>query len=291
LKVYIAEYSGFCDGTRRALNIVEKAIAASDGRQVTVVGSVVHNPQVNESLTSRGVRIVPGVEKVSAGAAVILRAHGTPLEDLEKLRSKGAEIFDSVCRNVEVIYKKIQEYRERGFRIILAGDGHHAETVGHLSRGGPDVILISSLNDALSMPDYEGPVVLIAQTSFDGSKFGEIGDALKAKMKSIDIENTLCSWMLKAQAAAEALSRRVNAMVVVGGHGSTNTKRLAEKCAAAGAKTFHVETYAELDEADFEGVELVGITAGASTPLDSIESVAGWFCDCFGADVSESRKN
>ena len=291
MKVYIARYSGFCDGTRRALKKAENAIAGSEVGRVVAIGSLVHNPLVNESLAERGVRILRGVDEVPKGATVILRAHGTTLEDLKTLNDKGVDIYDCVCRNVDVIYKKIQEYRDSGFRIILAGDRSHAETIGHLSRGGSDMISITSLEEALSVPAYGGAAVLIAQTSFDSGEYSEIGNILKRIFRDLIIENTLCGWMQKAQAEAVTLAGRVCAMVVIGGYESANTKRLTERCIETGTKTFHVETHSELDEDDFNDIDSVGIAAGASTPTESIESVTDWFHDCFGADIIANDMN
>ncbi|MFA6451391.1 MAG: 4-hydroxy-3-methylbut-2-enyl diphosphate reductase, partial [bacterium] len=281
--------SGYCDGTRNALKQVGAALDAARGKRVVTVGPIVHNPQVVAATAKRGAHAVSCADDVPAGAVAVIRAHGVASGELEKLGSKGIEIFNGVCGNVTAIHRKIEKYGARGFQIFLCGEAGHAETAGHLSRCGSGATLLSSVADSIQATYSGKPAVLIAQTSFDKDEFAGIAEALKKRIKDLVVEETLCEWMRKAQTAAETLAKRVDVMIVVGGHGSANTIRLAERSAATGARTIHVETNDELKEADFPCAADVGITAGASTPPESVEGVLNWLRERFRAETAMEK--
>lgn len=284
MEIFIAGNAGFCDGVRRSVQLVEESLQNALGPVVTL-GPIVHNSEVVASLARRGARVTASATEANEETTVVIRAHGVTAGEIEKLRSRGATIIDGTCPNVRAIHKKILQFTERGIRIYLAGDPDHAEMAAHLSRGGENIFLINSAEDVWNA-DLPGiPSALAAQTSFDRDEFRRIAFALKKKIADIEIVDTLCPWMLRAQEAAVALLRWVDCMVVIGDTESTNTARLAAKCKETGKPVFKVLSSCELNESDFTGAGRVGITAGASTPRESIEGVVRWFAEKFSAGL------
>jgi len=275
--LYITTNIGLCPGAIRSLRTVEEAIAAASGRPVMTLGPILHNPQVLESLSRRGVAAAKSVSDIPSDAIIVLRAHGTTIGDMAELNARGAIVFDGTCENVKMIHAIVDDRIKAGRTVFYAGEAGHAEVRGCLSRGGGKIIHIETVNDSKTAAPDVNDAVLIAQTSYDKDGYDEIAAVLKSKMPDIEVIDTLCPYMMKAREEAATLSRRVEVMIVVGGSESSNTRRMAERCSAAGAVTYKIETSIELNEIDFTGVKTIGIASGASTPADCVEEILDWF--------------
>jgi small subunit ribosomal protein S1 len=265
-----ASVQGFCFGVAITVKKAEEAIASRG--EVTTLGHVVHNPQMVESLQSRGLRNAQSVDEVDAGA-LFVRAHGLPVDVFQKAKSKGLEIIDATCPMVTKIHVQAEKLKTDGYKIVVIGDPAHPEVKGTLSHV-PGAWCIQSVDDVAKLP-RSSKVGVVVQSTWSGQGFTKIVQALAAKYYEVRAVNTICTDTHNRQDEALRLARDVEVMVVVGGKTSANTKHLAELSESHGARAYHIENAAELRPEWFDGVKVAGLMSGASTPgwlVDEVES-------------------
>lgn len=274
MKVIRAETAGFCMGVGLALRKLDQVVAQGGGR-ICTMGPIIHNPQVLEQYAAQGVLRVDKPAEIPAGSRVVIRAHGIRQEVERELRDKGCEIVDATCPKVKKAQLLIGEATERGRRLLLFGESEHPEVCGLLSYARPDALVFQSLEELREMrlsPDE--PWFLAAQTTQDRKAFEEIVDyLLDFAGDDMPVLDTICEATRERQSEAIKIASQVPAMVVVGGFESGNTRRLAEVVRAQGAACQHVETLEQLDLDALAGLEVVGLTAGASTPKKTIDAI------------------
>jgi (E)-4-hydroxy-3-methyl-but-2-enyl pyrophosphate reductase len=265
-----ASVQGFCFGVAITVKKAEEAIAARD--TVTTLGHVVHNPQMVESLSARGLRNADSVDSVDSGA-LFVRAHGLPVGVFEEAQRKGLEIIDATCPMVTKIHVQAEKLKADGYKIIVIGDPAHPEVKGTLSHV-PGAWCIQKIEDVEGLP-RSSRVGVVVQSTWSGHQFTEIVKALAAKYYEVRAVNTICTDTHNRQKEASRLAHDVEVMVVVGGKTSANTKHLADLSESHGARSYHIEDASELRPEWFEGVHVAGLMSGASTPgwlVDQVES-------------------
>ncbi len=287
MKIIVSKYSGFCGGAEKSLKTVIDAVRSAQGKPVLTLGPLLHNRQVVDSLKEKGVEMIARIEEAPAGAVLVLRAHGTPAGVMAAISTGGFVTFDATCEKVKRIHKIIDDKTREGAVVFLLGEKGHAEVEGHLSRGESNIYLITQEKDIPDGLGTEADVVVISQTSFGGRKYERMCRSIMGKYPQAECIDTLCGWMEAAQSAAEQIAKDADVMIVIGGKESANTKRLFEKCGAVCRRTIHAEQAADIDATEIEGAEIVGITGGASTPLDEIESIVCLLKERFGAEVAD----
>ena len=271
MKVLLARSAGFCQGVRRAFEIALDA--ARDG-PVFTLGPLINNPQALERLADRGVDALPAGRDPVADRPVrpvVIRAHGLPRDRVDALRGAGLPVLDATCPHVLSNQRTLRRAVDSGRFVYLAADPGHPETEGLLGQTGPGTVALAASPSEAESVEIRSPALLLAQTTFGRSAFGEIARILRRRLSErggdLDIrERSICFATDERQAEAEALAARADALVVVGGRDSANTRRLAEIGRRAGKPTFHVETADELRPADFANCRTTAVTAGASTP-------------------------
>lgn len=266
MEIRKASVQGFCFGVAITVKKAEEAIGSRS--EVTTLGHVVHNPQMVESLASRGLRNAGSVDEVDAGA-LFVRAHGLPVEVFDQAKGKGLEIIDATCPMVTKIHVQAQKLKGDGYKIVVIGDPTHPEVKGTLSHV-PGAWCIQSVDDVARLP-RSSKVGVVVQSTWSGLGFTEIVRALADKYYEVRAVNTICTDTHNRQNEALRLARDVEVMVVVGGKTSANTKHLAELSESHGARSYHIESAGELRPEWFEGVNVAGLMSGASTP--------GWLVD------------
>jgi len=264
----LSERTGFCYGVRRAVGIAEEA--GSRGPAFTL-GPLVHNPQVVERLREKGVTPVAGLGEIKEGILVV-PSHGLPPDVLEEAKRRGLDVVHATCPNVRRTQRLVADLKRRGYQVFIVGDEGHSEVVGLVGCAGGDARVVRSAEDVLSGL-VRPRVGVVCQTTQTVEAFRQVLAALALRAKELVAYNTICNATGERQRAARELARSVDAMIVVGGQASANTRRLAEICEAEGAKVYRVETASDLDSLDLSGVRSVGIAAGASTPNWVIEEV------------------
>jgi 4-hydroxy-3-methylbut-2-en-1-yl diphosphate reductase len=271
LTVRISDCAGFCWGVERALELATKAAQEAPG-PVNTLGPLIHNPGVIADLQHQGVGVISTPEEATAGT-VIIRSHGVPREVKDRLTATGVTVVDATCRFVTSAQEKAARLREQGYFVIVLGERDHPEVLALRSYAGDDSLVVETLAD---LPEtLPGPRIgVVVQTTQSQKHLAELVMHLAPRCRELLVHNTICSATEQRQSAAMAMAAEVEAVVVVGGRNSGNTRRLAELCAARQPRTYHVESAAELDPAWFSGASMVGLTAGASTPPAQIEAVA-----------------
>lgn len=276
LKIVLARTAGFCMGVRRAVKMaLEAADDPSFPGPIRTHGPLIHNRQVLQVLQSRGVtELQPeeGDEGIDGGT-VVVRAHGLAAERQQVLRHASCHLLDATCPHVGRLQDLAREYSSQGYMVVVVGDAGHAEVEGALSLAGDLGHAVSGPAGVADLPDAK-LVAVMAQTTQDIEVFEATARAVRERYGACEMFDTICRSTSRRQAEVREMAARVDAMVVVGGYHSANTRRLAEISAACGTPTFHVETDEQLDVDAILAHECIGLTAGASTPSWMIRKVA-----------------
>jgi (E)-4-hydroxy-3-methyl-but-2-enyl pyrophosphate reductase len=270
MKVILAKSAGFCMGVRRAVETTLDVIQKED-TGVSTFGPLIHNPQVLDLLGERGVKVLQDVPEHESGT-VIIRAHGVPPAQKEKLKMAGATIKDATCPHVVKVQVIIRKYLKQEYGTVIIGDRNHAEVEGLMGFAGSFGQVVSNQEDVKNL-QLDSPYIIVSQTTQDETAFEELSNMVLARFPGGKVFNTICDATHKRQSEVRSLCQDVQAMVVVGGKNSANTQRLAEIAEGMECPVFLVETEEELDLDALAKYECVGVTAGASTPTWMISRV------------------
>lgn len=260
-------------GVRAAMKKAEGAAdRAGQHENVTTYGPLIHNAQAINKLAARGVGQVNTPDEVDGGT-VVIRAHGVPQEIYEKLRDRGAAIVDGTCPRVLHSMRVIERYCQEGCHVILVGDADHGE-VQAVASYSDDVTVVENREQAahIEVPDES---LVIAQTTVSQREYDAVCKVLLKKNNNITIVQSICPATQERQTALKKLAREVEAILVIGGKHSSNTKRLYDLAVETGKPAWHIESCEEIPE-EVSGFDSIGITAGASTPdwvIDEVEII------------------
>jgi 4-hydroxy-3-methylbut-2-enyl diphosphate reductase len=264
LEIITANEAGFCFGVKRAIDIVQDAVSENDTKDVYTLGPLIHNPQVVEDLKEKGVNLVDSVDDIEDGILVI-RTHGVEPNVLKKAEEKGIDIIDATCPFVKNAHIYAKELVDNNYQTFIFGDKNHPEVkgiYGHTDNFGVIIESYEELDD-IKLKDNVG---LVAQTTQSYEEYMEVIEYILPKVKELKVFNTICNTTGNRQEEARELAKKGDVMLVVGGHNSANTKRLAEISTETNTPTFHIETVDELNWDKISNANKIGLTAGASTP-------------------------
>jgi len=273
MDVKIARTAGFCWGVRRTVDQV-MAVADQARGPVVTLGPIIHNPQAVARMRDKGVGTVNAIAEVAGGTTVVVRTHGAVQSELEAARARGLEVVDGTCPYVKYPQAMAQRLSKEGYHLVIVGDANHAEVKGVVSYAEGPCTVVKPGGPIPEIKDKK--VAVIAQTTCIGADFERVVGALALRHKEVRAVNTICNDTEERQADARSLAAEVDAVVVVGGKNSANTRHLAEICRDIQPRTWHVETEEELEPGWFVGCRTVGLSAGASTPDWVVEGVASW---------------
>ncbi len=274
-EITLAEKAGFCFGVDRAIKLIEKL--ASEGRKVATLGPIIHNAQVIEDLEKRGVKVVESPSEVEPDAILVLRTHGVTQEVLREVEESGCEFIDAACPFVKKIHKIVLDNSSEDVVTLIAGDENHPEVKGIKScaKGESYVIGNAEKIDELlrEHPSFsEKSLIFVSQTTFSIKEWQKSVKKINLLCTNAKIFDTICSATEERQNEAAELSRKSDAMVIVGGRHSSNTRKLLGVC-QVNCPAFLVETASELYGIPLKGYSSIGLTAGASTPAGIIKEV------------------
>lgn len=250
-------------GVRRA---VEVALGAPNKYSPPIFsyGPLIHNPQVLELLAAKGISVLDEIPSKGEGT-VLIRAHGIPPEAREHLKEAGFCVVDATCPRVIRVQTIIRKHAEKGYNAIILGDRNHPEVIGLIGFAGDRGHVVESMEALQALPIFPN-AILVAQTTQSIQFYTEAAKWIDTHRSHYKLFNTICDSTEKRQTEVRELASAVDAIVVVGGRSSGNTKRLAEMAGREGTPSFHVESETELDLATLAGMSTIGISAGASTP-------------------------
>ncbi|MDD2604729.1 MAG: 4-hydroxy-3-methylbut-2-enyl diphosphate reductase [Desulfobacteraceae bacterium] len=263
MRLVIAKTAGFCMGVRRAVEMVLSAPGQCQG-PIYTYGPLIHNPQVLEMLREKGISVLDEIPARGTGT-VLIRAHGVPPETREQLEAAGFTVIDATCPRVIKVQTIIRKHAGQGYATLIIGDRDHPEVTGLLGYAGAFGRVVSRMADLEALPAFERAII-VAQTTQNKNFFDAVQRWAAEHHPHYKVFDTICDSTARRQAEVRRLAETADAVVVVGGRSSGNTRRLAEIAAASGKPTVHVETEAELDPDFLSGARSVAVTAGASTP-------------------------
>jgi 4-hydroxy-3-methylbut-2-enyl diphosphate reductase len=269
MRVEIARFAGVCYGVERALELAEKAAASA--ATVHTLGPLIHNPQAVAELKEAGVVVAGCLDEVDDGTLVI-RSHGVDPAIIDQAREKGLDVVDATCPHVSKAHQAARQLTADGYAVVIVGEADHPEVEGIMAHAGGEALVVQSANEIPErLPSRK--IGVVVQTTQSASRLAEVVAAIVPRVRELRVYNTVCSATAKRQMSAGELAGTVDVVVIVGGHNSGNTTRLAEICSAVNPRTHHVETAEELDASWFADAESVGVTAGASTPDKQMRGV------------------
>ncbi len=272
LNIQIAKTAGFCFGVKRALDLVEKESNLSD---ITILGSLIHNPIVIEGLKKRGVSFVDTLDEEISTKKLVITAHGMPSSVKQKAKEQGYEVIDATCPYVEKIHSIVKQLEKENKRICVIGKKDHIEVQG-ITHDLKEPTIIDCIDDIKDHSHIlkDKPLGVVVQTTQEFDKATRIVSELMNITDDLDFYDTICFETKSRQLDAKALAEKSDLMIVIGGLNSSNTKRLAEICERI-TETKYIEHASELKDEWFTNSKIknIGITAGASTPDYCIQQV------------------
>lgn len=278
MDVTVAKTAGFCFGVKRAVEKVYEQIEKGK-TPIYTFGPIIHNEEVVRDLEERGVKVLETAEELRqlTDGVVVIRSHGVGKDIYDILEKNGIEIIDATCPFVKKIHRIVSEQNENGRRVIIVGNGKHPEVEGIKGWGNDDTLVIETAEEFEKLQISDGEkLCIVAQTTFNYNKFQELVEIFLKKGYDISVVNTICNATEERQTEAKDIAAKVDAMIVIGGKHSSNTRKLYEICCKECAHTCLIQTLDDLHLELPKAVRLVGITAGASTPNKLIEEVQNY---------------
>ncbi len=263
MKIYIARTAGFCMGVRRAVEMALDVPRKHKG-PIFTYGPLIHNPQVLDLLNEKGISIINDIPEKGVGN-VLIRAHGVPPGIKKNLKNSGFKVIDATCPRVIKVQSIIRKHAKKDYTSIIIGDNKHPEVIGLVGYAGGKGYAVGSIEDLELLPEF-GKAIVVAQTTQNILFYEKVKEWVGNRFPHYKIFDTICNSTSMRQEEVKELAEMVDAIVVVGGHTSGNTQRLAEAAAQAGKPAYHIETESELDIKALSQARNIGITAGASTP-------------------------
>ena len=261
-------------GVRRAVDIVLEIAQHETSRFIYTYGPLIHNPQTIELLKGRGVIPVDSIDEITDrnNAVLVIRAHGIAPAERKKIKESGIKIIDATCPKVGYVQAIIKKHTALGYTVVIVGDKEHPEVDGLLGYTDGRGLTIGTPEDVDKMPQL-AKVCVVAQTTQDSEEYDKIVDKIKQLYPQAIVFNTICSSTRLRQAEVTAMAGCMDAMVVVGGKNSANTRRLVDLSQKQQTPTFHIETATEIAKINIDPYDRIGVSAGASTPNWIIDRV------------------
>ena len=279
MEIIVGKTAGFCYGVKNAVDKATEELEKS--KDVCCLGEIVHNSKVVKELEESGMKFIEDLSENTDKSKTIIRAHGVPKSIYEEADKQGIVLVDLTCPKVLKIHKIVSEYAEKDYFIFLIGNKVHPETLGTASFCGNNSCVIEleeDINEAIDKLNSSNKkdLLVVVQTTFSMEKFDKYIEHIKSNIgENINLEviNTICNATKIRQEETAEISKNVDFMIIIGGKNSSNTKKLYEISCKNCQKVICIEDKSEINLSDLEGVNKVGIMAGASTPQKSVDEV------------------
>ena len=289
MQVLLANPRGFCAGVDRAIEIVERVLARC-GAPIYVRHEVVHNKFVVDSLKRKGAVFIEELDEVPAGGTLIFSAHGVSQAVRQEAERRGLTVFDATCPLVTKVHLEVARMRGRGKEVVMIGHRGHPEVEGTMGQVADGMFLVETPEDVAALEVADGQnLAFVTQTTLSMDDAARIIAALKARFPDIagPKKDDVCYATQNRQDAVKALARQCQAVIVVGSPNSSNSNRLREVARNAGAAAYMVDNATEIDPAWLQGVQRIGVTAGASAPEVLVREVLARLRDLGAEEVKE----
>ena len=279
MEVRLANSAGFCFGVKKAMEKVYEQIEKADGTKIYTYGPIIHNEEVVKELATKGVEVIESLKELDEKekGVLIIRSHGVAKEISDRMEKAGFTIVDATCPFVKRIHNIVQKESAQGKQIVIVGNSGHPEVEGIKGWCAKEAVIIETIEEAEDFEsDIETKICIVSQTTFNYNKFKDIVEIFEKRGYDINVVNTICNATQERQTEAKEIAAVADAMIVIGGTHSSNSKKLYEICKGECNNTHFIQTLDDLHLELPKSVRLVGITAGASTPNNIIEEVQNY---------------
>jgi 4-hydroxy-3-methylbut-2-enyl diphosphate reductase len=270
--ILLAEPRGFCAGVVRAIDVLDQILDRESG-PVYAFHEIVHNRYVVDRFRARGAVFVDTIAEIPEGARVVFSAHGVSPLVVNEARERNLKIIDATCPLVTKVHLETKKAAKDGFDILLVGHEGHDEVEGTKGEALDRTKVVDHPSDVQALPPGDRPVFVVTQTTLSVDDTRDTIDAIRARYPEAEIRNDICYATTNRQAAVREIASRADLVIVIGSANSSNSVRLAEVAKSMGKPAYRVDGIDEIDPAWYEGVEVVGLTAGASVPDELLEPI------------------
>ena len=269
MKIYISQYSGFCFGVKRAIEIAQKALKRY--KNIYIIEDIVHNQQVSQDLKKQGIKKVKNIEDIPQKSPFLINAHGVSKSIYEKARKRNLKIIDTTCPIVKNIHKKAIKLEKEGYGIIIIGDKNHVE-VQAIKGSVKEGTVVGNAKDLKKIKNIPLKIGCICQSTQNIENVASVIYELVKISQELKFINTICKEIEKRQEEIRRLSKKTEAVIIVGSKKSANTSRLFEIAKNINPYTFFIETPQKLKK-EWKRFNSIGVAGGASTPLYLLKEV------------------
>ena len=279
MEVKLAKSAGFCFGVNKAMEKVYEQIENPQGKKIYTYGPIIHNEEVVKELAAKGVEVIDSLEelKTKEKGILIIRSHGVAKDVQDQMTGAGFTVIDATCPFVKRIHKIVEKESAQNHKIVIVGSPVHPEVEGIKGWCGEDVFIVETTEEAEAFEaEKDKKICIVSQTTFNYNKFKDIVEIFEKRGYDINVVNTICNATQERQTEAKEIASQADAMIVIGGTHSSNSKKLYEICKGECENTHFIQTLDDLYLELPKSVRLVGITAGASTPNNIIEEVQNY---------------
>ncbi|CAK7016855.1 bifunctional 4-hydroxy-3-methylbut-2-enyl diphosphate reductase/30S ribosomal protein S1 [Tissierella sp.] len=288
MEIIIADNAGFCFGVKRAVDIASDELLSSN-KDIYSLGPLIHNSQVVKKFEEKGLKTIDNIEGIQ-DSRIIIRSHGVSKSVIDKINKMNLDIIDSTCPYVRSVHKRVEEYQNQGYNIVIIGDPDHPEVIGINGWCNDKAFIVNSLEEATNLPKMD-KICIVSQTTNTQEKFETISKLINEKGNEVKIFNTICNATNLRQESCKEVASKVDAMIVIGGYHSSNTNKLVEISKKYCNNVYHIETSKELPLQMLSKFNKIGITAGASTPDWIIKEVVEIMDNINNNEMMEAIEN
>ena len=273
MRVRVASHSGFCFGVKRAIKIARETLRDSkDKRNIYSLNPIIHNPQVVNDLSKKGLKVQQDIKSIKSGT-VIISSHGAPIDVINRLKKRKVKVVDATCPFVKNAHDIVKNLRGQGYRVIIVGDKKHPEVKALWSLAA-NRENTRKLAFGQTRKHAEKRLAIVSQTTQIKDNYikGVLG-ILNGDFSEVRVFNTICNDTSHRQGLTRRILKECDVMIVVGGKNSANTRRLWQICKESGVDSYHIERVDELKKRYFKGKGCAGVVSGASTPDETVKNV------------------
>lgn len=270
--ILLAEPRGFCAGVVRAIDVLDRILETEEG-PVYAFHEIVHNRFVVDSFRERGAVFVDSVSEIPEGSRVVFSAHGVSPLVVQEALERNLKVIDATCPLVTKVHLETKKAAKDGYDILLVGHEGHDEVEGTKGEAPDRTRVVDGPQDVQALVDLDRPIFVVTQTTLSVDDTSETIDAIRTRYPQAEIRNDICYATTNRQAAVKEIAERADLVIVVGSANSSNSVRLWQVAKSMGVPAYRVDGIEEIDPAWYDGVDVVGLTAGASVPDELLQPI------------------
>ena len=267
----LAEPRGFCAGVVRAIDVLD-AVLDREPPPIYAFHEIVHNRHVVDGFRDRGAIFVDDVAEVPEGSRIVFSAHGVSPAVVEEAERRRLRVIDTTCPLVTKVHLETKNAVRLGYDVLLVGHRGHDETVGTYGEAPDRTQIVESPEEAAAV-EVERPVFVVTQTTLSVNDTADVIDEIRGRYPDAEVRNDICYATTNRQFAVRKVAERADLLLVVGSRNSSNSMRLREVAEDAGVRAYLVDGLDDVDPAWYDGVDVVGLTSGASVPDELLDPI------------------